>query len=341
MTYRAGLFLFLSGISCSTALYATVPYTLNAYADTTANTTGRPYDSVDCLKRGYVCELPPRNIDRPNDATTVYVQIDMLEISSVDEISGTFIADFLFHMAWRDDRIECVPEVLAATKGIVCQETVGESEYITDFRQFFPRLDIMNAVEKAFDGEPIELIVKQRRPVWLVNQNWTTVAPDGPDNYESLSQGSWVLGHCRQRIALSTKMTLTRYPFDGQNLSVVLQAEDFESEDVRIVASPVNLNSFVPNLAINGWSVKGVDIQHVNKVYTYSEATFSNVILTVMVTRTSGQLLSRYVLGVSFLVFMAFLAITLEPNNPNRQTMQQASFLGTVAWQCACFVWRG
>ena len=308
--------------ACS-ALYATVPY---AFTNKSTNTT-------DCLATGFVCELPPKNVDAPRAPTPIYLQIDMLDVASVDEVTGTYIADFIFHMAWRDDRIQCVQEVLDQTDGEVCQEIVSEGDWIANTRQFFPRMDIMNAVDKAFDGAPVELIVKQRRPLWLVNQNWTADGPEGPDNFESLSSGSWVLGFCRQRLTMAAKMSLRTYPFDRQSLKLVFQTEDFSARDVRLVASPVNLKSMLPTTAINGWSVRSTSIEHANKDYVYSEETFSAVTLTINVERSSGQLLSRYVLGVSFLVFMGFLAITLEPNNPNRQTMQQASFLGTVAWQ--------
>lgn len=326
------LFALLTLLPTCAALYATVPYPLNAFSDPRANNTGRAFDASDCAAPGFVCESPPRNVDAPKNATPVYVQIDMLDVSSVDEVSGTFIADFLFHVAWRDDRIACSPEVLNATDNEVCQEVVDQSVWI-DARQFFPRMDVMNAVDKAFDGGPVEMLVKQRRPMWLVNQNWTKEGPEGPDNNENLGAGSWVLGFCRQRLAMAAKMTLKTYPFDVQNLTVVFQAQDFDFRDVRLVASPINLKSMLPYNPINGWVVKKTFIEHYAKEYIYSEETFSAVTLTIQVERTSGQLLSRYVLGVSFLVFMGFLAITLEPDNPNRQTMQQASFLGTVAWQ--------
>ena len=328
---RAALLLLLPAW-CS-ALYSTLPYTLNAYSSPASNNAGKAFDATDCLAAGFVCELPPRNADAPKAPTPVYVQIDMLDVSAVDEVSGTYIADFMFHLAWRDDRIQCVKEVLDETGGEVCQETVGEAEWMSNFRQFFPRMDIMNAVDKAFDGEPIELIVKQRRPLWLVNQSWTKGAPQGPDNYENLDSGSWVLGFCRQRLTLAAKMSLRTYPFDKQNLTLVFQAQDFAARDVRLVASPINLKSMLPDTPINGWTVKSTAIEHFSKDYVFSEETFSTITLIIQMERASGQLLSRYVLGVSFLVFMAFFAITLEPDNPNRQTMQQASFLGVVAWQ--------
>ena len=319
--------------ACAAALYATAPFIPNAYSDPKANNTGRPFDATDCLGAGFVCELPPRNADAPLAPTPVYLQIDMLDVTSVDEVSGTFIADFIFHVAWRDDRIPCVKEVLDQTGGEVCQELVSEADWFVAFRQFFPRMDIMNAVDKAFDGGPMELIVKQRRPLWLVNQTWLKDGPEGPDNYESLNAGSWVLGFCRQRLTMVAKMALQSYPFDRQNLTLVFQAQDFPARDVRLVASPVNFKSMLPSTAINGWSVKTTLIEHYSKDYVYSEEVFSAVTLTITVERSSAQLLSRYVLGVSFLVFMAFLSLTLEPNDPNRQAMQQASFLGTVAWQ--------
>jgi hypothetical protein len=317
----------------ATALYATVPFAINAFADPKANNTGKRFDTTDCLAAGYVCELPPRNVDAPLAPTPVYIQIDMLDVTSVDEVTGTFIADFIYHVAWRDDRIQCIKEVLDETGGEVCQELVSESDWLGSSRQFFPRMDIMNAVDKAFDGAPVELIVKQRRPLWLVNQTWAKDGPEGPDNYESLTAGSWVLGFCRQRLTMAAKMSLRSYPFDRQNLTLVFQAQNFGSRDVRLVASPINLKSMLPTTAINGWEIKRTTIEHYSKDYVYSEENFAAVTLTIAVERASGQLLSRYVLGVSFLVLMAFLAITLAPNEPNRQTMQQASFLGVVAWQ--------
>lgn len=188
----------------TSALYKTVPYPLNDVS----NSTSVVYDTTTCEKTGFVCEERPRNVDDREAPTPVYVQIDMIELTAVDEVSGTFVADFLFHVAWRDDRIECSPEVLADTDNLICQEAVNEGMWLRDKHLFFPRMDIMNAVEKAFDEDPVELVVKKQRPGWIQNQTWTAAGPEGPDNTENLKDGIWVLGYCRQRLAISAKMSL-------------------------------------------------------------------------------------------------------------------------------------
>jgi hypothetical protein len=99
-------FLFLP---CSFALYATVPYPFNAYTDPSANNTGKPYDATNCAADGYLCELPPKNADRPKEPTPVYLHLDVVDIPTIDEVSGSFTAQFRFSLAWRDDRIVCVP----------------------------------------------------------------------------------------------------------------------------------------------------------------------------------------------------------------------------------------
>jgi hypothetical protein len=128
-------------------------------------------------------------------------------------------------------------------------------------------------------------------------------------------------------------MALHAYPFDSQVFPIVLQAQDFDASEVRLVASAVNMKSLLPEANIDGWEVVRSDVAHLTKEYIYSEESMSRVVLSVHVRRHSGQLVNRYVVGVSLLVFMAIFAVTLEPNNPNRQTMQQSSFLGVVAWQ--------
>jgi hypothetical protein len=122
----------------ASALYKTISYPLNTRAD---GNQSLAYDATDCLKQGFVCEERPRNADAPGVPTPVYVQIEMIELTAVDEVSGSFVADFLFHVAWRDDRVQCVPELLADTDGEICQETIGEADWISGSRQFFPRMD--------------------------------------------------------------------------------------------------------------------------------------------------------------------------------------------------------
>lgn len=318
----------------SNALYATGPYIKNAYSNPSANNTGRPFDATDCLAEGFVCELPPRNEDRPLAAAPVYLHLDVVNIPEIDELRGTYIVDFFFHMAWRDDRVNCDAALLNATLGEICQDVADESSWVQSTRQFFPRLDILNSVDKAFDGSPLELVVKQKRPKWLVNRTFDPGAPEGPDNFESLSSGSWVSAFCRQRLEISAAMQLRPYPFDVQNLSLTFQANDYYSDAVRLVASYSNLQTIRPPSAkpIPGWTVKSTFLDFATVEYT-SEEVFSTLTFTVQVTRSPSKLVSRYVLGVSFLVFMGIFAILLEPHNPNRQTMQQASFLGVVAWQ--------
>jgi len=190
--------------------------------------------------------------------------------------------------------------VLAATGGDVCQEVTDEEDWGSR-RLFFPRLDILNAIDEAFAGRPFELVVKQRRPGWLVNKTWAPDGPEGPDNREALAAGSWVHAYCAKRISLAATMNLQAFPFDKQNITFQFQAEDFEALDVRLVANLANLESIVPEADLNGWAITKTFALHSNKTYP-SEESFSTVTLVLQVERSSEKILSRYVLGVSFLV---------------------------------------
>ena len=241
---------------------------------------------------------------------------------------------FEFHMAWRDDRIICA-EKSEFSDDDECHPVMDEAEWTGagSLGHFFPQMDFMNSVD-AFPTGTFEISAANTRPRWIVNQSWYTEMPEGPDNYESLAVGTWMIASARVRLTMAASFGLARFPFDNQVLHLEAQPKDLEFSHVRLVASPTNIDSLVPDAgAIAGWTISKTSMAHKVKEYEFSGEVFSRVTFTIHVSRLTGQILNRYVLGVSFLVFMAIFSITLEPDNPNRQTMQQASFLGTVAWQ--------
>lgn len=287
----------------------------------------------------------------------LYVQLDMIRIDRVDELSATFFADvsalptmylprqtmplpsrvhlqFEFHMAWRDDRITCA-EATEFSDDDECHPVMDEAEWsgAGSLGHFFPHIDFMNSVDE-FPTGTFEISAAKTRPRWIVNQSWYTEMPEGPDNYENLTIGTWMLATARVRLTMAATFGLARFPFDNQVLHLEVQPKDLLFSHVRLVASPANIDSLVPDAGpITGWTIGAIAMAHKVKEFKYSGEVFSRVTFSISVSRLTGQILNRFVIGVSFLVFMAIFSITLEPDNPNRQTMQQASFLGTVAWQ--------
>lgn len=244
---------------------------------------------------------------------------------------------FEFHMAWRDDRVLCA-EPTEFSDEDECHPVMDEAEWagVGSLGHFFPRIDMMNSVDDGFPTGAFELSASNIRPRWIVNQSWYAEMPEGPDNYENLTIGTWMLATARVRITMAASFVLARYPFDNQVLHFEVQPKDLEYSHVRLVASPANLDSLVPDAgatSVSGWKIGSISMMHTVKEFKYSGEIFSRVTFSIAISRLTGQILNRYVIGVSFLVFMAIFSITLEPDNPNRQTMQQASFLGVVAWQ--------
>jgi hypothetical protein len=238
-------------------------------------------------------------------------------------------------MAWRDDRVVCAEAGEFADED-ECFPIMDEAEWTGagSLGHFFPHMDMMNSVDDGFPAGSFEISASNTRPHWIVNQSWYAEMPEGPDNFEDLDVGTWILATARVRITMAATFVLARFPFDNQVLHFELQPKDLEFSHVRMVASPTNLDSLVPDAGpVTGWTIGAISMAHKVKQYKYSGEVFSRVTFSLTISRLTGQILNRFVVGVSFLVFMAIFSITLEPDNPNRQTMQQASFLGVVAWQ--------
>lgn len=237
-------------------------------------------------------------------------------------------------MAWRDDRIVCAQATEFSDED-ECHPIMDEAAWagVGSLGHFFPHVDMMNSVDDGFPTGAFEVSASNIRPRWIVNQSWYDDMPEGPDNFENLTIGTWMVASARVRITMAASFGLARFPFDNQVLHFEVQPKDLEFSHVRLVASPTNVDSLAPDAGpITGWKISSIAMAHEVKEYKFSGEVFSRVTFSIRILRLTGQILNRFVIGVSFLVFMAIFSMTLEPNNPNRQTMQQASFLGVVAW---------
>jgi hypothetical protein len=66
-------------------------------------------DEKDCMKiyvpDSYQSYIPPPTTGNNNDKFTVHLSVDLLDIQSIDEAGGTYVAPFHLYLRWIDSRL--------------------------------------------------------------------------------------------------------------------------------------------------------------------------------------------------------------------------------------------
>jgi hypothetical protein len=264
---------------------------------------------------------PSQRLTRPVDLdnvgpTVVYTSASSIKIASIVETEGTFYVDSYVYMAWRDDRVP--PSATSTTSD------AWAATYWT------PRPELMNGGDSdqklASDDILYTTTAAGVAPIWAANSGGAALT-------QNTRTAIWVIAQMRTQATVNAVLILKRYPFDTQLLSVQIESSTSQAFDVVFIPTPGCGAGFKPRGGIDGWNI--TDSSAVSSLHVYATfgETFSQLTLSLGVTRLSEPLVQRYVWGVTFLVAMGVLVLCVRADEPDRLGFVQSSFLGIVSWQ--------
>lgn len=217
---------------------------------------------------GPVFVTPP---EAPTEVGVGLMMLGLVEVSDPSEPFTTFTAEVLMDVEWDDPRLAFTP-----TEGDGGRHVYLEHEAELELEQiWWPDITFGNAQGERH-VENRELVIE----------------PGGHVRYAERFRGIF-----------SSPMDLVKFPFDHQELEIHLESFAWDERHVRFV--PLDKYSGVADrLETLEWLVDGADIHAGSRTEVRSPEQFSEVTLTVEVSRKPGYYIYKIVLPM--LIIVAF-----------------------------------
>jgi hypothetical protein len=239
----------------------------------------------------------PRDLDAPEAPREVFLAIAMNKAGSVDTMESTFRFDFYLFVAWRDDR-------------------QAEGEFAVDGTVWWPQPEIMNW-QSGVKGE------------------FQCAFSQGSPKFTKLGIGAGMWGLCQTRHVgfLSASLMMQDFPSDKQDAIIVIESFLWGTSFLTFVPTPKLEAHLLPPTPIPGWTIEEANVKGVKHDYKMFGESYHQLVISLTVRRLSGFYMTRYVLGVAFLVVMCILTLCVPSAEADRFGFAQGSFLGIVSWQ--------
>lgn len=233
----------------------------------TASSTDAAYDSTADLK------LPP---SRP---TRVQVDVEMIEISQIQDHDQKFDVEFTAYFVWRDPRL-----AFDATAGGVHKKVMAADSLWTPDPLLVDELDV-----DAKGGATVH------------------VHPDGTVHMNRYYRGT-VAGH----------FDLHEFPLDKHNLNIDLEATGYEASEVVFVPGDVQTQG-ADHAVPHGWKLQGVSSAASETRYDRLGETYSRMRVSVAVARDPHYYFWSIVLPLIPIVATAWSVFWMDPKEFSSQ----------------------
>ena len=259
--------------------------------------------------------VPPRS-DGPIE---VGIGFQLFNITDVDEIEETVDFEGGLYLRWKDARLAYDP----ADSGIAPGEWVPGDYSRVPRRMYQGVFEVL----EMFGGWRPHLVVSNGDGDREVTSIGVGVYPDGTVVYAEIF-------HC----TVETRMDLRMYPFDKQSIRIYLHPFLYERSDVVLVPAGEMLGSWQRDRGIAGWSKgkvtfeeRAVDYALMNDVKVFSE-----VVVTVNITRRPKHLLVSLILPLLILVSLTWCVFWLDKESVTDRI--NISFIGILSVVAYYFV---
>lgn len=247
----------------------------------------------------------------------MYLTLSVMFLGDINEPESAFSLDGFVDVAWRDDRFgPTSPQAFGCTPNTVAMLLLAESyapTYCADYcdpaigwcgnagaapAPWSPLLEVTNVAPK-FSGSALTY------PTAYVSAG----AP--PRLKLSDTTGTWATATARFSGPILKVYPLQDFPYDKQVLEIYFESNQWTKEDVILIpsydANEVR-NTILSSRSMLGWDVDAISVRTNDNVYSQLNATYSQIVMSVTVTRQSYPYGQRYIMPGFFIIIMMLCA---------------------------------
>lgn len=183
---------------------------------------------------------------------------------------------------------------------------------------YYPALELINSNgQETTNGGLSPMLLSQQLVEMTRNDTYYQLGRPGELNLSSLdADKGWIGWVVRYRSKEIDLFDLRSFPFDSQRTSILLESSLYDiTQLVFMNYSTISVNLFPPgslDLIGLGWTFLSANIStgvHYYKAYDY---TYSQIVVSVMLSRIPDYYIFKFVLGIMLLTIMSFFTFFID-----------------------------
>ncbi len=129
---------------------------------------------------------------------------------------------------------------------------------------------------------------------------------------------------------LNSPVDLKKFPFDRQEMRIILEDKNSTIEELRYVPLP-DESGIDGSITFVGWNLNGWNVDVKEHYYSAYNETYSQYVFTVSISRIALSSFMKTFLPVFLILMVVLLSLVLDPDKiPTRITMAGSSLVASV-----------